>query len=91
MRRLLALSAFLLAGAAHADCVCRCVDGQVRALCSSTLDLQPICAPQLCPIVPPALAPLPSLQLPPLGTTSCRQVQVLNPLTQRYEFRRVCS
>ena len=74
----------------EAACVCRCVNGEVRAICSSTLDLPPICSPQLCPLVPPSLPPLEPLKLPPLGTTECRMVQVLNPRTNQYEWQRVC-
>lgn len=84
----------LLAGAAFdasASCVCRCVNGEVVPLCTSSLDLAPICAPRVCPLTPPSIAPLDSLRLPPLGTTSCRQEQVLNPYTGRYEWKRVCS
>lgn len=79
-----------LSDVAVADCVCRCVNGEVKALCSSSIDLQPICSPTLCPLVPPSIAPLPSPQLPPLGTSACRQVQVLNPRTNQYEWQRVC-
>ena len=76
--------------AAEARCVCRCVNGNMQPLCSSTLDIPPICPPTVCQIRTPSLAPLPSLKLPPLGTTSCRQAQVLNPYTGRYEWKRVC-
>ena len=75
---------------ANAACECRCVNGQVKALCTSTLDIPPICAPQICPIVPPSIQPIPKPDLPPLGTTSCREVQVFNPSTGRYEWQRVC-
>lgn len=37
------------------------------------------------PIVPPSIAPIPAQRLPPLGTNTCREVQVLNPSTGRYE------
>lgn len=75
---------------AAADCVCRCVNGTVQALCSSTLDVEPICAPAICPIVPPAIRPIDPPTLPPIGTTECRPEQVLNPATNRYEWRQVC-
>ena len=75
---------------ADAACICRCVNGQVRALCNSTIDIPPICPPRLCPIAPAKIKPLPSLKLNPLGTTSCQQKMVLNPKTYQYEWKRVC-
>lgn len=74
---------------AEAACRCVCVDGVKQNLCSSALDIKVPCI-GICPIKPPGIAPLPSLKLPPLGTTSCRQAQVYNSYTQRYEWRRVC-
>lgn len=91
MKRSLLLAAALLAGAAHADCVCTCVNGQVRPICTSSLDLPPLCGPQLCPLVPPSIQPLQMPTLPPLGTQNCRQVQVLDPLSQQYRWRTVCQ
>lgn len=79
-----------LSATARADCVCTCVNGQVQALCSSSLDLPPICSPRICPLTTPSIAPLQAPKLNPLGTTSCRQAQVLNPYTNRYEWKRVC-
>ena len=75
---------------ATAGCVCRCMNGDNVPLCSSSLDLPPICPPRVCPIAPPAVEPLAPLRLPPLGTSDCRQQQVLNPYTGRYEWRTVC-
>jgi hypothetical protein len=82
--------AILIACGAHAQCVCRCSGGENVPFCSSTLDIPPICSPRVCPIAPPSIAPLPSLRLPPLGTSECRQQQVLNPYTNRYEWKSVC-
>jgi len=75
---------------ANANCVCRCTNGQNVPLCSSTLDIPPICAPTICPIPPPAIEPIQPPQLPPLGTQTCWQQQVLNPYTHQYEWQRVC-
>ena len=79
----------LLPEPARAACECRCIDGEVRALCSSTLDLDPVCAPRICPPVPPSIAPIQAPRIPPIGTTSCRQVQMEVP-RGRYEWREVC-
>jgi len=79
-----------MASDAHANCVCRCVNGEMQAICQSSIDLPPICPPTICPTTPPAIEPLPSLRIPPIGTSQCRNVQVLNPRTNRYEWREVC-
>ena len=74
----------------EAACVCRCVTGEMRALCQSSIDIEPICPPTVCPIVPPSITPIQTPRVPPVGTTQCRQVQVFNGFTNRYEWREVC-
>jgi hypothetical protein len=81
----------LLTANADASCVCRCVDGEVQPLCSSSIDLPPICAPAICTIVPPSIAPIQNPGIPPLGTSSCSPRQVLNPATNQYEWRSICN
>jgi hypothetical protein len=76
---------------ADASCVCRCVDGEVQPLCDSSIDLPPICTPTICSIVPPSIAPIQPSGIPPLGTSSCTSRQVLNPATNRYEWRSICN
>jgi len=73
-----------------AQCVCRCVSGEVQPICRSTLDIPPICAPQICPIVPPSIEPIQPPRVPPIGTKDCRQEQVYNPRTRQYEWKTVC-
>jgi len=95
MRRLLGMvvtlaCSWILSDHASAACVCRCVNGEVQALCSSAIDLPPICPPRVCPITPPSVAPIQAPRVPPIGTTICRQAQVVNPRTGRYEWREVC-
>jgi len=80
-----------ISGMAQAECVCRCVNGEVKALCRSTLDLPPICAPTICPIVPPSIAPIPAPTLPPLGAKQCKQEQVYNKVTRQYEWKSICK
>jgi hypothetical protein len=75
---------------ALARCICTCVNGKNVPLCTSTLEIPPICPSRICPIEPLSLRPLEPLDLPPLGTQSCRMEQVLNPYTGVYEWRRVC-
>jgi hypothetical protein len=81
----------LLLANADASCVCRCVDGEVQPLCDSSIDLPPICAPAVCAITRPSIAPIRPPVLPPVGTSSCSQRQVLNPATNRYEWRSICN
>ena len=52
--RLFAACAILaLTVPANADCTCQCVNGQMQPLCSSAIDLPPICPPTICPITAP--------------------------------------
>ena len=87
---LISFLAFDSANKTKAACKCVCVDGVKQNLCSSALDIKVPCI-GIFPLKPPGIAPLPSLKLPPLGTTSCRQAQVYNSYTGRYEWRRVCQ
>ncbi len=96
MRRLVGFTVMLacfvaLVNDAAANCVCRCVNGEVRALCSSSIDVQPVCPPQVCQVTPPSVTPIQVPRVPPIGTKSCRQAQVLNPRTGQYEWREVCQ
>jgi hypothetical protein len=86
-----AIIALGLTAAAHASCVCRCVDGEVQPLCSSSTDLPPICAATICAVVPPSIAPIQPPVIPPLGTSDCSPRQVQNPATNRYEWRSICD
>jgi hypothetical protein len=88
---LLAAPLVLLPFAAHAGCQCLCSNGENRPFCTSAMDLPPICPPRICPLAPPSIEPIQAPRLPPLGTTDCRQQQVLNPYTGRYEWKSVCS
>jgi hypothetical protein len=80
-----------LTAQAHASCVCRCVDGKMRALCSNAIDIAPACPITVCGIPPAAIKPIERTHLPPLGTFHCDRQQVLNPTTQQYEWRRICQ
>ena len=94
MRKLLLCAALVGASVsatnANAACVCRCVNGVMQPLCSSSIDLPPICPPTVCRIVPPRITPIQPPTIPPIGTSSCCQAQVFNRFTGRYEWRTVC-
>lgn len=76
---------------AEASCECRCVDGEMQALCSSSIDLPPLCPAAVCAIPAPLIAPVAPLRIPPPGATQCSQRQVLNPHTHQYEWRSICD
>jgi hypothetical protein len=94
MKRILVLSVWLVglltAGAISADCRCVCMNGEVQAVCSSTLDIEPICSPRVCPITPPSVEPIQRPRVPPIGTSNCVQRQVYNEYSRRYEWKEVC-
>ena len=90
MKKLILLSFVLLPLQAMADCRCVCMEGEVRAVCSSTLDIEPICPPRICPITPPSVQPIQQPRVPPIGTKTCTQKQVHNEYTRRYEWKEVC-
>jgi hypothetical protein len=75
---------------AEAACACQCVDGEMQPLCTSSIDVPPICAMMVCSLAPPSVAPIQPMQLPPLGTSECAQHQVFNPAIRQYEWRTVC-
>ena len=76
--------------AADAACSCRCVNGSMQAICSSSLDIPPICPTTLCGITPPSVRPISPPVIPPIGTQNCRKKQVQNPYTGRYEWKTLC-
>ena len=79
LKKLLALGLFLLMNLdVSAACVCRCINGEMKPICQSSLDLPPICPPTICPLTPPSITPLQPPTLPPLGTRNCTQQQRLN-------------
>jgi len=73
---------------AFASCDCRCIDGQAQAVCSSSLEVPPLCSGQSCP-VSPSMTPVAPLG-GAVGDSICDTVQVFNPRTRRYESRQAC-
>ena len=80
----------LFASKAMATCECVCINGEMRAVCSSTLDIEPICPLTLCPRTPPSISPIQMPRIPPIGTSKCKQMQVYNELINDYEWREIC-
>jgi hypothetical protein len=81
----------LISTYAFASCICRCVNGEMIPICSSSIDLPPICPPTICPIVPPSVQPINPPVIPPIGTSQCQNKQVLNQRTGQYEWRLICQ
>ena len=75
----------------YAACTCQCVNGTVVPLCSSALDMPPICSLTICPITPPSIAPINPLRIPPIGTSNCTMKQVYNNYTGQYEWKQICE
>ncbi|HEY4986769.1 MAG TPA: hypothetical protein VII39_09130 [Bradyrhizobium sp.] len=88
---LIAAVGLLVSTTAKASCACRCVDGEMQPLCTSSIDLPPICPMTTCALTPPAIRPIQPPQLPPLGTTQRSQHQVFNPAARRYDWQTVCN
>lgn len=69
MKRILILMAgigvLLATRIVNADCRCVCMNGNVQAVCSSTLDVEPVCSPRVCPITPPSVEPIQRPRVPP--------------------------
>ena len=89
---LLVVFTAVLAGAQKTNsCRCACVNGEVKALCSSSIDVPPVCAPRVCPIVTPSVKPVEPPRVPPVGTSKCTLKQVYNERTKKYEWKSVCQ
>ena len=79
-----------VASRAEARCVCRCVDGEVRAVCQSANDVPPVCSPSLCPVDSSRVKPTPAPRGPRTSTGHCESRHVFNPATGQYEWKEVC-
>ncbi len=90
-----AASLLLAPGPVAASCTCACVEGQVKSICSNSLEIAVPCPPTVCPLSTPAnpvIDPLTQPQtLPPNPADRCTDRQVYNPQTGRNEWRRLCS
>lgn len=82
---------FFTLSLAYADCVCSCINGNVEAICQSSIDIQPICASRICPIMSPSLTPINLPRVPPIGTSSCHMAQVYDNATGNYVWRQICN
>ncbi len=86
----LAVASVLVPRLGGASCVCQCVNGEVEAICSSAIEVPPVCAPRVCPIVPPKVEPITPPTVPPVGTSRCQMVQVYDEEAREYVWKKVC-
>jgi hypothetical protein len=91
MRKLILGLAFAAPFAAHADCTCMCLNGQVRAVCENKLDKKPFCPKETCPYAPPLIPQKGSPKLSPTEGKTCQQFQVYDPNYKQYVWRMACT
>lgn len=82
----------VLATAAPADaaCVCRCVDGKAKAVCSSGTDIAPLCNTTNCPLSIPKRSPTDVSKPKPPVKPGCQVKEVYDPKTGKYEWGQLC-
>jgi len=87
---LIAALLLMMMAKTQAECVCRCVEGEMQPICESAIDLRPLCPVTVCALPLPLARPIQPPVLPPLGTTKCTQRQVLDPDIGQYEWQSIC-
>lgn len=75
---------------AFARCNCACVDGDMQPICTTSIEITPICPPSVCPLAPLAVTPIQPPTIPPVGASYCYPAQVLNPHIKRYQWQQLC-
>lgn len=79
------------AGSALADCTCQCVNGELAAICSGNINVQPTCAPRSCPAPTASSSMARNLQVSSQGGGSdCAPQQVMDPISGKYEWKVLC-
>ena len=76
---------------AEAACVCRCVDGKPKAVCSSTTDIAPLCNTLNCPLSTPQRTPTDVSKPKPPVKPGCTLKQVYDPKTGKHEWGQLCQ
>ena len=86
------LLSFTFANTAFADCVCQCVNGELAAICSGTISVQPTCAPRSCPAPNASLSMARNQQVSSQGGSGsdCAPRQVLDPISGKYKWQVLC-
>ena len=86
------LFSFAFPGTAVADCVCQCVNGELAAICSGNISVQPTCAPRSCPAPDSSLSTARNQLVSSRGGngSDCAPRQVLDPISGKYEWQVLC-
>lgn len=86
------LFSFAFTSTAVADCVCQCVNGELAAICTGNIAVQPTCAPRSCPAPTASLSMARNQQVSSQGGSGsdCAPRQVLNPVSGKYEWQVLC-
>ena len=90
-KKLLIVLLLIFSQTIYANCVCRCMNGEMVPICSNTMEMPPMCPSQMCPMTPPSMKPMDPMTMPPMGTKSCTNQQVLNTYTHQYEWKLICQ
>jgi len=86
------LFSFAFPGTAIADCVCQCVNGELAAICTGNVSVQPTCAPRVCPAVGGSVAMVQNRHASAQGGSGsgCAPRQVQDPVSGKYEWQVLC-
>ena len=69
-------------------CKCSCVNGESVPLCPSSLSIPEPCT-AVCPIYTKRYQ-LPSIEVPPVGTSACKNMDVYDEGEKRYKVETIC-
>jgi len=77
---------------ASADYVCQCVNGELAAIVSGNIDVQPVCAPRVCPAPTSTSSMARNLQVSSQGGngSDCAPQQVMDTVSGKYEWKVLC-
>lgn len=77
---------------AFADCRCLCINGELAAICTGNVSVQPTCAPRVCPAVGGSVTMVQNRQASAQGGSGsgCAPRQVLDPVSGKYEWQVLC-
>jgi len=83
--------AFPRTSAAAPDYVCQCVNGELAAIVSGNIAVNPVCAPRTCPAPTSSLPAARSLQASAKsGGSDCAPQQVMDLVSGQYEWKVLC-
>jgi hypothetical protein len=92
IKAILTAALMTFAGVAAADYVCQCVNGELAAIYSGNVSVEPVCAPRSCPAPTASSSTARSLQVSTQGGggSDCAPRQVMDPISGKYEWKVLC-